>query len=73
MANKVVLNTYPFSKNYLCLKTSSLNIYFYLFYSQTMAASSETYEKGFHQEVLENVISEEQNPLPPSQLAQVGE
>ena len=41
-----------------------------------MAASSETYEKGFHQqhqEVLENVISEEQNPLPPGQLAQVGE
>jgi hypothetical protein len=41
-----------------------------------MAASSETYEKGFHQqhqEILENIMSEEQNPLPSCQVVQIGE
>ena len=41
-----------------------------------MAASSETYEKGFHQQhqvVLEEVLSEEQIPLQPYQVVQIGE
>jgi len=41
-----------------------------------MAASSETYGKGFrqqHQEFLDEVMSEEQNPLPSHQVVQVGE
>jgi hypothetical protein len=41
-----------------------------------MAASSETYEKGFHQqhqEALEEVLSEEQVPLQPYQVVQYGE
>ncbi len=41
-----------------------------------MAASSETYEKGFHQqhqEVLEDLMSEEQIPLQPQQVVQIGE
>ncbi len=41
-----------------------------------MAASSETYEKGFyqqHQEVLQGFMSEEQIPLQPFQVVQIGE
>jgi hypothetical protein len=41
-----------------------------------MAASSETYEKGFHQqhqEVLEEVLSGEQVPLQSYQVVQYGE
>jgi hypothetical protein len=51
------------------------NFYFYLFFSQAMAANSETYEKGFHQhqEVLEEVMTEKQVPLQPYQVVQYGE
>jgi hypothetical protein len=38
-----------------------------------MAANSETYEKGFHQEVLEEVMSKEQIPLQPYHAMQYGE
>ena len=49
------------------------NIYFYLLLSQTMVASSKTYEKGFHQqhqEVLEENLSGEQVPLQSYQVVQ---
>jgi hypothetical protein len=38
-----------------------------------MAANRETYEKGFHQEVLEEAMSEEQVPLQSFQVVQYGE
>jgi hypothetical protein len=38
-----------------------------------MAANSETYEKEFHQEVLEEAMTKEQVPLQPYQVVKYGE
>jgi len=79
MATKVVFK-YLVYLGYLfyviiCLKIY-FYLYFYLFSSQAMAASSETYEKVFHQqhqEVIEEVMSEGQIPLQSYQMVQIGE